>query len=720
MAFPYTVIDGDGGPYQVARRFGVTLSELFGANSDVVSAQNFETKWRPGLVVHIPFRVAPEVLHGKYAWDFAGNGIQLTKLVAQKLAERPYWNAGHFSALAVFEHYFNMEFRAWQFARGRHGPDNLLFADASGMHPPPLYLPFPQPRALPPAAVVPSSCSPDSPKPPCVNLVTPAFTTAELAAYVLKLQRIKNSLRGLIESREHAIEDAAQTLAVIRTAKGYADMQVDELPSLPNDSNTHPVFSRKARLGKVQRAAKALLDVAVDRLNPMMPELSKPIDEWMSKDAAEFVALQADPKYSELFLACHKPGHPLALEVGREFMRKEFEETLELAYKTPQQPAIDALMEQAFRGQGPPSPLAIIATLASGKTMTFGNLPGPNSLCLAMARLSAFSALALANHSADAERAITQVVNKLTQSLHFKPHEASRFREHVEGIRKEGLHNQTEHRISPSYKAAASMIDEKFTTFQNNTLLNVALTVLDIIQLVQVCRAMPDHDDRKLKDYLAFGSSAFQTGTATFATVTRWGRQVDVKAIKALMGAFDELVEASNVFVTRVFAVIAVVQGTISIFEGFEEHDMTKLVVGGVTVASGVLIIAGAANGIPGAQPVGVVLGAIATAIAMKDTIADALRSEPARMMMRYARWLQVTKSRWHSSQTIAEEIGFVAQVAALVEAVNEAGSVTADGFYVFPVRDGSDPGLRRLMLLDRLKHLQIKGAAAEELVHSL
>ncbi|MFO0547792.1 MAG: hypothetical protein U0271_05355 [Polyangiaceae bacterium] len=406
-----------------------------------------------------------------------------------------------------------------------------------------------------------------------------------------------------------------------------------------------------------------------------------------------------------------------------ELVRRAIARAAEEVARTPRQATIAQEARAALytpSSQGPI--LSLAASLASLPLGSVGSLPGPDAASAVFIKIVGTWRLPqVANNPGDARGVMARLQSWVIRAANMRPEQQHQFEQAMERVST----NTAPHFDSDAeLSSARSALTENFQTGLG---LTAALQALNVIQLLAAISAVgdPAQSDDTL---LARVSGAVAAGAATTAgaiqvaqralqsyvasvpnnIVTIAGRQIPARTVRDLMAFMDRAVTISGTVVSTVTIVASVIQGIFTIGTA-DEGDTWTIVIGSLQIASGVALAAGIFMGVPGGQPIGVLLGLVAGAMSLRDVILDAIQTGSKRVVGKLIKMLKDQRSDWDSHNMLAN-MG----LQSLVDALESAHDGTSYSEYDVGL---SDTAYHRVY--HRLRNLGVPREHARQFIHT-
>jgi hypothetical protein len=189
------------------------------------------------------------------------------------------------------------------------------------------------------------------------------------------------------------------------------------------------------------------------------------------------------------------------------------------------------------------------------------------------------------------------------------------------GTVRRALRSPTRENTTQAHEALAG-------NFQTGHALNGAVTACSVVQLAYTYYAATSGegaarniDGRERGELLEAGVSTL-TSIVTFLS----RGPIPVNRVTAFFQQLDDILARVDKPVVGAFAIINCAKGLIDLTVAALDNDRREMAVAGFSAASGAFIAVGVLFSVPGAQPIGVVLGIVASAISIAGWVYDATR----------------------------------------------------------------------------------------------
>jgi hypothetical protein len=579
------------------------------------------------------------------------------------------------------------------------------------------------------------------------NYVRPTPPTlVPLNAYAEKVQIATRWLKSLLDNDVPMVSrDLAGALAAIRAVVGVADAMDETLAFRPQlDSSI--VAKCRAFKDKTHALLKSGLDKAGPQMDPrkLIPEL----DTKVRSAAGELVNLLRDPGHIQdvkVFL------EDTSIAASYRYVELWHLETLlsfavDLLARTDKGDEIDRIAQEIFlqRDQDSSVPAILVkegktlwdafvaATIAT--TGAVGNLPAPDSLSIALLKCYAAYRLPKAALNQGTARSLEgDVFSMIVDAVKLNDAQKQELRNRVEElksaqrdvIRAAKAEAETAERL-PTHEAriarktrqreraeeqckqkAESVRDfykdtygpkneELFGDFQRGPFMDSFISVLTIIQFYAAFQELNDPDVSTLQKFADITASGLLSLGAVVSTVGRMVPQIDMGIAKLNLAALGKLAESFARPIAAYAGVVAIVTGVAQFLTGLDEHDPEKMVVGGMTAASGIFITLGAVLGGAALTGIGVGIGVLVAGYLAFRALSEALKNDTEKGIDSILEALE-KKETW-GDKTVIQYLGLEAQL----EAVRDG----LDGWSCFELLPNPKGSPTRDELRQRMKKL--------------
>ncbi|MFT3769488.1 MAG: hypothetical protein QM820_28965 [Minicystis sp.] len=522
------------------------------------------------------------------------------------------------------------------------------------------------------------------------TMKAPTEETQKLADLGRRLWELTN----LCDSVDYgqAYRDACRVTSTLRALRALMEI-VAEQPGYPvgHPKRRELRAAMKPLRDKVEELGKAV-EQACNPVNPI-PKTAPKVVSSKQGYAGQIAAILNETKNAEL-IASVKDDKSIPAQWKEEFFQC-------LGYRM--QAATEAVLRAGGHDEEVMRPIeeavlsarkesmigALLAATAAG-AVPIGNLPGPDSFFVAVVRLRSLWTLGkIANDSTKIPAAFHEISSHLTKALRFTADEEAAFRKTVVDMKRDPA-KTTPEKVEAARKQAIKMIGDKCSGFHAGPVYSWAISVLNVISLLGAIHGVKDFSDMTLQNYVDLGNAAIASATGAGAAA---GRSLPELALlqKSRLAIVKKLADACEKVgtVVSVFAAItAIVDGGMTFSDGLEAKDPWKISAGGLQFCSGVLIAAGVLFEIPGAQPIGVVVGAIAIAINLTSAIIEASKDPTKRVVLQLIKQIREAKCTFDGT--------VIVETLKLQDKVDEIQKLAEDAdisLVVLDVRSGGVPG---------------------------
>jgi hypothetical protein len=340
--------------------------------------------------------------------------------------------------------------------------------------------------------------------------------------------------------------------------------------------------------------------------------------------------------------------------------------------KSPKGRAVVQEAEDALIRKSPSHLLGFLAGLGSAATSTVGALPGPDAFSIVLIKLVGTWRLVEHHSSTRLPSFRDDLVRWVVHAADFTATEREAF---LAAMRRFEVLRGAQADWTLPRQQARELLGGKF---QTGWKLTAALSVLNLIQLASALAGPPEGERNPLQGASEITAAGLAAITGTAVTFDRALEAGQVAENLSALGRTRTLFRVTSELTTRyagainaTFAITAIIGGGFAIVQGHEDDEPWTMVIGSLQVASGIALM------IPGGQPVGVILGTVATAISVRGAIVDQLPSACRRAYGRILGQVKAMRSAWDEgsrdpSTTFAACLGIAAEVAALEEAMEQ------------------------------------------------
>jgi hypothetical protein len=566
-----------------------------------------------------------------------------------------------------------------------------------------------------------------------------------LIAYAEKVANATNWLKSLLDNDvPQASRDLAGALAAIRAVVGVADAMDETLKFRPE-----LLSSIVAKCHAFKDKAHALLKSGLDKAGPQMDprKLIPELDSKVRAAAGELVNLLRDPANIhaiKVFL------EDTSIPASYRYVELWYLETLlsfgvDLLARTDKGDEIDRIAREIFqqRDQDGSVPAILIkegktlwdafvaATIAG--TGTVGNLPAPDSLSIALLKCyAAYRLPRAALNQATARSLEGEILSMIVDAVKLNDAQKQELQSRLDELKSaqrdviraakaeaetaERLPNhqariarktrQRVHAEEQCQEKAVSVRDfykdtygpkneELFGEFQRGPFMDSFISVLNIIQFYAAFQELNDPDVSTLQKFGDITASGLLSLGAVVSTVGRMVPQIDIGIAKLNLAALGKLAESLARPIAAYAGVIAVVSGVAQFLTGLDEHDPEKMVVGGMTTASGVFITLGAVLGGAALTGIGVGIGVLVAGYLAFRALSEALKHDTEKSIDSILESLEKKKT-W-GDKTVIQHLGLEAQLKAVRDGVDGACVDLLPNPHGSPTRDELRQRMKKL-----------------------
>jgi hypothetical protein len=370
-------------------------------------------------------------------------------------------------------------------------------------------------------------------------------------------------------------------------------------------------------------------------------------------------------------------------------------------------------LEEAFLSGTQDSMIGALLAATSAGASAVGNLPGPDSFFVAVVKLRALWTLKdIANDAVKIPAAFHEISTNLTKALRFNADEEAAFRKTITAMKRDPA-KTTLDKVEAARKQAIKLINDKCSGIHAGPVVSWAISTLNVLLLLGALHNVKDFHDMTLQNYVDVGNAAFASITAAGASASRSLPDIAVlqKSRLAIVKKVAAACEKAGTAVSVFAAATAIVDGAVTFTDGLESKDPWKISAGGLQFCSGSLIAVGVLFGIPGAQPLGVVVGAISLAVGLTSAIIEASKDPTQRVVLQLIKQIREAKITRNGS-VIIETLGLKDKVDEL-QKLAEAADIS---LLVLDVRSGGVPGTWT-NVVGRLLDLRFGDQVSQEMV---
>lgn len=484
------------------------------------------------------------------------------------------------------------------------------------------------------------------------TMKAPSEGVQKVADLVKRLTQLTNLCNGIDYSR--AYRDASNVTSTLRALRALSEILAEQ-PGYPVG---HAVRrERRAALkplrDKTEELCKAVESACnlASPLSAMAPKIVAAKQDY----AGRISALLNDPANGQLIQAVID-DQSLPEQWKQEFFQCagfRIQAAIESLLRAGgyDREVMDAVEKAVTTGRGDAMIGACLAATAI-KASIVGNLPGPDSFYVALIRFRSLWTLGkVANDSTKITSSLYEIVDDLPKALRLSGTEKDKLKQYL-----------AEMQIDPSKAApgqlnaakakATEIISEKCSGFHASPVYSWGLSILNVIMLLGAIHGVQDFSQMTIQNVLDLGSSALATATGVGAATGRTLASLGVlqKARLTLVKTVVEACEKAGTAVSIFAAITAVVDGGYTLQDGAQNGDPWKISLGGLQISSGVLIGIGAISEIPGAQPLGLVLGAIALALSLTSSLIEACKDPTKKVFFQLVKQLREAKCTYDGS----------------------------------------------------------------------
>ena len=249
---------------------------------------------------------------------------------------------------------------------------------------------------------------------------------------------------------------------------------------------------------------------------------------------------------------------------------------------------------------------------------------------------------------------------------------------------------------------------------------NVALTVFALIQAVDAIRELSSSRG-SASEKASHGVDLVAAGvTAGGGVVSIAKGAMKAKIARSSVLDAEKLVDTLKTLetvgkvISRTAVVLMIVSGGLQVWDGLEQNDPTKIMVGGASVASGVLILVGWTTSVGAFVGIGEVVGIVIAAYAGWTVVDDLITADTQK-------FFDNAMSRLNTIYTVHSDEGAWSSLAnTSFEGIEDAVKATA--FFTIPLSDelDADYSLQRRLLVTRISALGISHEMAELMVEDV
>ena len=267
---------------------------------------------------------------------------------------------------------------------------------------------------------------------------------------------------------------------------------------------------------------------------------------------------------------------------------------------------------------------------SQGAASSAGNLPGPNSLYVGAVRFKALRALGrLANKAQAPQAVLDDVLPHAFDALKLNANERTAFGDALKKFRDKHVEIRDlkdPSRIKLAQKEANNIYNDELAAIvkdkgrpQSGPLLTGGMTVVNLVCLILVWELTPELKNFSARNVADVALASVNVGAGICTTLLRMRVATDV---------MTKLIE--NPYVGPALGYLAVgvnmIEGAVTFFDEYmkQKSDRWVLVSGGLQFGSGALILIGILGASPGFQLAGVIVGLVASAVAIgEDVLTD-------------------------------------------------------------------------------------------------
>jgi hypothetical protein len=310
-----------------------------------------------------------------------------------------------------------------------------------------------------------------------------------------------------------------------------------------------------------------------------------------------------------------------------------------------------------------------------------GNVPGPETALVALAKIVGVARLGVAATDTAAAQRLSSFLGKIFDKVLPLQEDAQEFRTQLKKMTEEetmlkagGGSGRGEAR-----EACQTILKRRFEKLHIGNRLNGVLFLLDIAQVVAIFMNIKSDPSRETAmNYAKLGLSGVGTLMTGATVLARIGAKVvDARIVKVSTLFLKEVADRASRVLSFFGGILAFLEGGATLDEGMRSGDAVKVVVGGMEMVSGVLLFVGSfcrtfvtASWL---GPAGVLIGLLSTAIALVEAASEAARP----------RVVQYVEAIWKTLQKQATDTGVV-RIVGMDEEVKalEAGFIHARVIY--------------------------------------
>lgn len=563
-----------------------------------------------------------------------------------------------------------------------------------------------------------------------------------LIALGRKIRGLAELARSLEASYEKVAKNVGEFFAQLRALKGIFELLAEQ-PGLPKEDAV--VNKVRADMAKLRDKVDAICKDVAKKCTPMnmVDVIGKGAIEKRTEYAVEILNTIMSPANTKVIEDFRKskaiPDRDKHLWL--QTMGVVVQLALEQVMRSSQSSEAIRIVEEIVKKQQQQNVANVLTTSISMVASAVGNLPGPDSYAVAIVRLDVLAKLGKAvNRDFRRDEMALEIRRNLTSWFGEKdPALGSELdvalsridaqRVKLRRLAKSKQPNDVEvlrslELLDEQRTAIQNVVDKRFGQVQSHPAFNWTITILNALLFIAKMEATEDVnlDDagsqnatkQWFKMVAEKGGTALLGASALSSTMYTVGKSAaGFKSTKVLFGWMESpALWIGSKIITPVTGVLSIVDGSVKLYEGFNEGDPLIFMIGGFEVASGIALLFGL-FGFASAGSLGVLLGGVAMAIGLSDAITEAQKDPLKKTVLLLVKAASEQTSGW-DKQPIAKLLGVDASLAALR---TEAESVGVSRICIDEATLGHNTEQVRTKTVDRVKALGFSDAAARELI---
>jgi len=481
-----------------------------------------------------------------------------------------------------------------------------------------------------------------------VEVHTPAVD--RLAAVSRKLRADVQTIRSNPFDSDY--KEAVNFFASVRGLAGIIGLLAEQPGYRPSDAEGQAAKARLAPLKAKMDEITKQIESKVNLMNPLPVTAPQRVEARVTEAGRLAGMLHDADSVKDIKEVGDDASIPATWKaMFFEELGKSIHEAVVEVLKTKHESQIFDAAAKALDSHSKDTMIGACLWVSQGATVAAGNLPGPNSLYVGLVRVKALEALEETG-TKGADAVLGDLLPHYFDALKFSPEEQTTFKVALEKFKEHHTTVQIEkdpNGIQVAKANAQKVYDEDLAgalktkgSLQSGPGLTAVMTILNIICLVGVCKTTPDFADYNLRNKLDFTLAVANAGAGICATLLRMSI---AKSVMTKIIANPAVGPALGYFAAAVNFYEGI--DTLWVEAHKQKADGWMVLSGGCQIASGLVLAYGIIATVPGAQLVAVVLGIVASALAL---IADATDDKMVRFVSQLIKQIKEAKSTYDNT----------------------------------------------------------------------